>query len=501
MAIVTRRNFVLGLAAAAVVPVPQCSPGSLPDPVPLPDDPFTLGVASGDPAPDGMVLWTRLAPDPLNGGGMPNAAVPVHWELALDPDFVDVIAEADAIADPALAHSVHARAIGLPADTWFWYRFTAAGWTSPVGRTRTAPRPNARPASLRFGVTTCQHYARGYYTAHQNLALEDLDLVTFVGDYIYEANASGPRTHGTPTATTLADYRNRYALYKSDPNLQAAHAAFPWMVTWDDHEVVNNYAGDADSSGTSTTAFLERRAQAYQAWYEHQPVMLPGGASPRFDIYRMLVWGKLARMAILDGRQFRTPYRCGSGGGALCEAMAGNDVTMLGTAQEQWLASNLAAAPATWHAIAQQTVMTPFAPSTVGSGVNLDQWDGYPAARSRMFDLLEHPAVTNPVVLTGDIHCAIALDMHRDGNVANPKVATELVAPAVSSTFAAGLEAGFEAGLNARPQTRHVNAHQRGYLTCEVTPDQWVARYRVVDSLVPSSGATTDATIVLDAEG
>jgi alkaline phosphatase D len=500
MAILTRRNFVLGLAAAAVVPVPQCSPGELPPLPPLPDQPFSLGVASGDPSSDGMVLWTRLAPSPLTGGGMPDVAVPVQWEVALDPDFVDIIASADAIASPSVAHSVHVRAIGLPADTWYWYRFRAGEWTSPVGRTRTTPRASARPTSLKLGVTTCQHYARGYYTAHANLAQEDLDVVTFVGDYIYEANASGPRAHGTPTATTLADYRNRYALYKSDPNLQAAHAAFPWMVTWDDHEVVNNYAGDADSTGTSTAAFLARRAAAYQAWWEHQPVILPGGATPRFDIYRMLVWGRLARMAVLDGRQFRTPYRCGSGGGLLCEDMAGPDVTMLGTAQEQWLAANLAAAPATWHAIAQQTVVTPYSASVVGNGVNLDQWDGYPAARNRLFDLLEHPAVTNPVILTGDIHCAVAADVHRNGNVANPRIATELVAPAISSTFASGLETAFENGLRARPQVRHVNASERGYLVCEATPDAWTATYRVVDSLAPTSGVTTDAVVAIPAE-
>lgn len=500
MAIVTRRNFVLGLAAAAVVPIPQCRPDDVPDAVALPTDPFTLGVASGDPTADGMVLWTRLAPDPLNGGGMPDQRVPVRWQMALDPDFTEIIVDADAVADPALAHSVHVRPVGLPADTWFWYRFQTSGFTSAVGRTRTTPKLNARPDALRFGVTTCQHYARGYYTAHQNLALEDLDAVFFVGDYIYEANASGPRSHPTGTATTLADYRNRYALYKSDPNLQASHAAFPWLVTWDDHEVVNNYAGDADSSGVSTPEFLARRAQAYQAWYEHQPVLLPGGSTPRFDIYRMLAWGKLARLAVLDGRQFRTPYGCGNGLGALCDAMAGNDVTMLGTAQEQWLASNLAASPAIWHGIAQQTVFTPFGPSTVGTATNLDQWDGYPAARRRMLDLLEHPAVTNPFVLTGDIHCAIASDIHRDGDVTTPRIATELVAPAVSSTFTTGLGPGFEAALNARPQVRHVNTRQRGYLTCEVTAEALTARFRVVDSLVTSSGVTTDKEVVIPAE-
>lgn len=491
---------MLGLAAATVVPVPQCQPTTLPPLPPLPDQPFTLGVASGDPRPDGMVLWTRLAPSPLTGGGMGAEPVPVQWDLALDPDFTEIVATASTIASASLAHSVHVRVTGVPADQWYWYRFRAGAWTSPVGRTRTAPPASSDPASLRLGVATCQHYARGYYSAHANMAQEDLDVVMFVGDYIYEANATGPRTHGTPTATTLADYRNRYALYKSDASLQASHAAFPWMVTWDDHEVVNNYAGDADSSGTSTADFLARRAAAYQAWWEHQPVILPGGLAPRFDIYRLLAWGRLARLAVLDGRQHRTRYGCGSSVGSLCTAMSGSEVTMLGQAQEQWLSSSMTAAPATWHAIAQQTVFTPFAPDVVGTAVNLDQWDGYPAARARMLDLFEDPAVTNPMVLTGDIHAAIAADVHRDGVVANPRLATEMAAPPISSTFTAGIGPAFEDGLRAKPQVRHVNTAKRGYLVCEVTPAAWTGRFRVVDSLDPASTATTDAVVTVPAD-
>lgn len=499
MAEVSRRAFLAGLAAAAVVPARQCRPEALPDLPDLPDAPFTLGVASGDPTPDGMVLWTRLAPDPLAGGGMPDVAVPVVWEVATDDTFTEIVATETTIAPPEFAHSVHVRVVGLEPDTWYRYRFRAGTWVSPVGRTRTAPAWGSSPTSLRLAVATCQHWCRGYYTAHQNMALEDLDLVVFVGDYIYESSVTGPRTHGTPTAQTLADYRNRHALYKTDPNLQAAHAAFPWMVTWDDHEVVNNYAGDADSSGVSTAAFLARRAAAYQAWWEHQPIVLPGGVSPRADIYRMLVWGDLARLAVLDGRQFRTPYRCGSSAGSLCAAMAGPDVTMLGMAQEQWLAANLAAAPATWHALAQQTVFSPFATDAVGAVVNLDQWDGYPAARDRMLDLFERPEVTNPIVLTGDIHAGIAIDVHRDGDVANPRLATELVAPAATSTFSTGLGPAFETALRSRPQVRHVDTVGRGYLLCDVTPERWEAQWRIVDTLATTSGVTTSTTVTVPA--
>jgi alkaline phosphatase D len=500
---VSRRSFVVGglVALAATGPLAKCGPGT---PHPMPDlsgPPFTLGVASGDPRPDGVVLWSRLAPDPLvTGGGMPAVPVPVSWEVATDPDFVAIVASGRGLAPPQFAHSIHADATGLAADTWYWYRFHAGPWTSPVGRTRTTPAVGAPVESLRLGVATCQHWARGYYTAHQNLALEDLDAVVFVGDYIYEANASGgPRAHGTPTATTLDDYRNRYALYKTDPHLQASHAAFPWLTAWDDHEVVNNYAGTADASGVSTAAFLARRAAAYQAWWEHMPAIPRGNVWSNLDIHQTLVWGDLARLALLDARQHRTPYQCGSGLAPLCAEQAADDVTMLGAAQEAWLASTLAETPATWHFVAQQSAFAALNPTPVGTFVNLDQWDGYPAARERLLALLESEAVTNPVVLSGDIHCAMAVDIHRDGDVTTPRIGTELMTTSVSSTFTAVPPVLFESVLLSRPAVRHANATNRGYLVCDVTHGQVDASFRIVDALAPSSTVTTDAVISIPA--
>src|SRR5439155_39093 len=214
-------------------------------------DPFTLGVASGDPLPDGVVLWTRLAPDPLTGGGMGPAPVDVEWLVARDEAMKEVVRSGTAAAAPDLAHPVHVEVGGLEPDRVYWYRFRAGGAESPIGRTRTAPAAGTSPSALRFAFASCQNYTQGYYTAHAAIAKEDLHAVLFLGDYIYEGDARGDRVRDYSRrgwAFTLADYRDRYATYKMDPNLQASHAAFPWILTWDDHEVENNYAGGIDAN-------------------------------------------------------------------------------------------------------------------------------------------------------------------------------------------------------------------------------------------------------------
>src|SRR2546430_1703983 len=238
-----------------------------PRPLKLDTDPFTLGVASGDPSPDGAVLWTRLAPDPLHGGGMPAQPVDVAWQIARDDAMKDVARSGTAKALPDLAHSVHVEVTGLESDRPYWYRFRAAGAESPVGRTRTTPALGAAPQTFRFAFASCQNYTQGYYTAHANLAREDLDAVVFLGDYIYEGTARGNLVRDYERrgwSYSLADYRDRYAQYKTDKDLQAAHAAFPWIVTWDDHEVENNYAGGIDKEDPRNKAALAERAAGYQ---------------------------------------------------------------------------------------------------------------------------------------------------------------------------------------------------------------------------------------------
>ncbi|MBD2018750.1 alkaline phosphatase D family protein, partial [Leptolyngbya sp. FACHB-36] len=275
---------------------------------------FSLGVASGEPLPDGVVLWTRLAPEPLNGGGMPPQPMSVQWQVAVDEQMRRVVQRGTTIAVPELAHSVHVEVNGLEPARWYWYRFQAGDQQSSIGRTRTAPALTSHVDRLRFAFASCQHYEHGYYAAYRDMAAADLDFVVHLGDYIYEgaATTGESRQHNGSDLVTLEQYRDRYALYKTDPDLQAAHAAFPWIVTWDDHEVAGNYA-NLTANGQSQQAFLQRRASAYQAYYEHMPLRRssrPQGAN--LQLYRRFSFGDLAEFNVLDTRQYRSKQPCGN---------------------------------------------------------------------------------------------------------------------------------------------------------------------------------------------
>jgi alkaline phosphatase D len=326
------------------------------------DDPFTLGIASGDPLADGVVLWTRLAPDPLAGGGMARANVDVRWEVATDESMRRVVKRGKAVASPDFAHSVHAEVNGLEPDRWYWYRFDVGGAASAIGRTRTLPMRGAVKDRLRFAFASCQHYEQGYYVAHRHLADEPVDFVTFLGDYIYESNTANPvRTHGSGEPKSLEDYRTRYARYKTDGDLQAAHAACPWIVTFDDHEVDNNYVGLIAQDGVSEAEFSLRRAAAYRAYYEHMPLRrasLPKG--PDMLLYRSFDFGRLASFHVLDTRQYRSDQACGDGRKPVCEEWGRAERTVMGERQERWLARGLTTGRAQWNVLAQQIMMVPF---------------------------------------------------------------------------------------------------------------------------------------------
>ena len=299
-----RRSFLFAATAALAAPRLWASPA-------FTAYPFTLGIASGAPLPDGVVLWTRLAPAPLDGGGLPPAAIEVRWEVADDEGFRRIVGSGTTLAEPLLAHSVHVEVSGLAPARWYWYRFMAGDAVSPVGRTRTAPTAGAAVDRLRFAFASCQQYEQGFYAAHRHLAAEDLDLVVFLGDYIYESSwgSRHVRKHEGPEPTTLEQYRNRYARYKSDPDLQRSHAVFPWLVTWDDHEVDNDYANDRAED--LDPDFLVRRAAAYQAYWEHMPLRTgarPNG--PHMQLYGRHEFGRLARVHVLDGRQYRDHQVC-----------------------------------------------------------------------------------------------------------------------------------------------------------------------------------------------
>ncbi len=428
--------------------------------------------------------------------------VDIAYDVARDEDFTDVVLSEITTAPEQYGHSVHVAAELGPG--WHYYRFRVGEYTSPVGRTRVAPAPGAPTDPVRFASASCQNYEAGFYTAHADIAAQQPDFVAFLGDYIYEG-AGGEvgiddavRTHGAPESTDLIAYRNRYALYKGDTDLQAAHAACPWYVTWDDHEVENNYAGLLPQDEADAATFEERRRQAYQVWWEHQPVALdPPDATGDFRIHRSFQWGSLLGIAVLDGRQYRSDQACGDvtlDTGPPCPETFDEARSMLGSEQEQWLLDTLAADTSTWSTIVQQTV---FGDVTLGEAVlNYDQWDGYPASRNRIVEALD-PA-RNTVVLTGDIHFAGTGLMRQGGRGTGTPVAVEFVATSISSGGI--VDASLTDIVTSIPDIVDVELVHRGYILHTVDESSWTADYRIVET-VKERGApvTTYATFRVEA--
>jgi alkaline phosphatase D len=459
-------------------------------------DPFSLGVASGDPLPHSVVLWTRLAPDPLNGGGMPPEPVEVQWEMAADEGFTRVLRSGVTAARPELAHSVHVDATGLEPGRIYFYRFAARGAVSPTGRTRTAPAPGDAANRVRLGVASCAHWEHGFFTAYRHLAAEDLDAVLFLGDYLYEyppgqgfvVEGQEPvRLHTPGETVTLEQYRNRHAQYRTDPDLQAAHMAFPWIATWDDHEVANNYAGAHSDHDDPPGLFLARRAAAYQAYYEHLPLRpesMPHG--PEMRIYRRLAFGSLLELAVLDTRQYRTAQACGDTVAPRCDAALDPTRTMTGLEQERWLLDGLAASTARWKVIAQQVMMSELAVRVFGPEpqYNDDQWDGYPLARHRILGFLQEAGISDTIVLSGDVHSAWVSDLKADFlDAGSPTVATEFVATSITAHNPFGQRLAIL--LPGNPHVRFFDVHH-GYFRCDITPHQWQTDFRAVPTVVTS---------------
>lgn len=460
--------------------------------------PFTLGVASGEPLPDGIVLWTRLAT-----GSMPNANIPVKWQIAEDEGFRKLARKGEAMATPALAHAVHAEVGGLKPGRWYWYRFQADGQQSPVGRFRTAPAVGEIPARMRLAFASCQQWTQGLWTAYRHMAEEDLDLIIHLGDYIYEQGYRGDvRPEGKEEIFTLEEYRNRHALYKSDPLLQLAHARFAWMTTWDDHEVSNNYADDVQEKGQPRDEFLKRRAAGYQAYYEHLPLRrasLPAG--PDMRLYRRADFGGLMRLHMLDTRQYRTDQPCGDGLKKNCEDLKNPAQTLLGSDQERWLGENLRYSGAVWDVLGQQIFVTP---QNFDAGseetFNMDSWSGYPLARQRLIDTLVARKQRNTVILTGDVHSSWLGELRTSAkDPSSPCVAAEFVGTSISSGGdGMDMTERAETVLKNNPQIRFFNA-RRGYVRCEVTPSSWRTDYRTVEYVTrPGAPIETKASFRIE---
>lgn len=489
----SRRHFLAGAASIAALelfPFQRARAARIPR---FTSDPFSLGVASGYPTDNGFVLWTRLAPSPLEpGGGLPPVSIPVEWEIATDDRMRRVVQRGLTQATPEWAHSVHVEATGLRPGREYWYRFTVGEARSEIGRTHTAPARGDNAARMRLAVASCQQFEHGYFTAYRHMLADELDVIVHVGDYIYEASwgRDKVRNHLVNETYTLEDYRFQHALYKSDADLRAAHAAYPWLVTWDDHEVDNDYADSIPEDDGDPAKFLERRAAAYRAYYEHMPLpraAMPTGASMR--LYTQRSFGDLVSLCLLDQRQYRSPHACprpgrrGANRVTDCAELTHAERTLLGKEQETWLRTQLTKDRAQWNLLAQGTVMC-HVDEVPGPGERYwtDGWSGYPKARERLIETLSAHKVSNPVVLSGDIHSFIVSSINRrpDDPQSEP-IASEFVTTSITSQ---------PPSQQLLDDMRAANAHlllattqHRGYLRVDVSRKRLLAELVALDTV------------------
>ena len=493
--LITRREIIKTLAlATAIFPFTKNSWARK-----LDKTPFSLGIASGSPTDNSIVLWTRLFDSGLFSSNVPNESIDVGWQLAEDEAFLRIVKSGTSLALPALAHSVHTEVSGLPSNKWFFYRFQCRGFISAVGKTRTLPSANQSVDKLRLAYASCQNYEHGYFSAYRHMRDEKLDLVMFLGDYIYEypQGKIGVRSVNASWALDLDDYRKRYALYKSDGDLQSMHAACPWIMTWDDHEVQNDYAGNnAGSQGPAVNNFIKRRAAAYQAYYEHMPLpasaLLEGIdgllAGSELRIYGNFQFGKLANILMLDDRQYRDARVCppsGAGSSTFnpksCAELTDPNRTLLGVQQERWITSTLKdSSKFDWNLFGQPTL---YAQRYFGAEDNKtiwnDGWDGFPVARKKIDQLLIQNKVKNFVIFGGDVHQNWVGYLKEDYD--NPNSATlgvEFCGTSITSDF--GSSGNLQQTLKNNPHFIFADASRRGYGVAEFTPQEMTVTLRTV---------------------
>ncbi|MFJ3223110.1 alkaline phosphatase D family protein [Streptomyces sp. NPDC086783] len=516
-----RRRFLTVTAAAAALafstnlPTPGAARAAALDAARISDNPFTLGIASGDPTPSSVLLWTRLAPSPYEpGGGLAQQSVLVQWEVASDEQFRTVVRTGIATAFPEYNHSLHIDVEGLAADREYFYRFRTGAYISETGRTRTAPATAAATAKLTFAAVSCQAYHDGYFTAHRHLSKDDVDIVFHLGDYLYEyavnsqGGARGYTDRKLPDvfnreAKTLEDYRLRYALYKSDPDLRASHAAHPFIVTWDDHETENNYAGAVDEKNDPPEEFLLRRAAAYRAYWENQPLraaQLPKG--PDAQLYRRIQWGSLAQFDVLDTRQYRSDQAYGDVQHVPGPESDDPGRTITGAAQEDWLINGWRSSNALWNVVPQQVCFSQRKLDLNDPAkVSMDAWDGYRASRDRVLAGVKSSGIKNLMVLTGDVHVGYAFDIKESFDDPGSKtLGTELVATSVASgKDGADRPGNWETYTKANPHLKFYNG-RRGYVRVELGRDVARADFKTVSAVTtPGAPVSTAASFVTEA--
>ncbi|MGW7070111.1 alkaline phosphatase D family protein [Streptomyces sp. NPDC054855] len=516
-----RRRFLTVTGAAAALafatnlPTAGAAGAAEMDARKIADDPFTLGVASGDPQPDSVLLWTRLAPAPYEpGNGLPNQRVVVEWELAHDAGFQRVARRGFEITHPEYNHTLHVEVGFLDAGRTYYFRFKTGKWISETGRTRTAPAAGTKVSSLKFAAVSCQAYHDGYFTAHKHLAKDDVDVVFHLGDYLYEyaVNSAGGHRNYTDRVLpdvfnretkTLEDYRLRYALYKSDPDLRASHAAHPFVVTWDDHETENNYADDLDENGSPPAEFLVRRAAAYRAYWENLPLRSPQQpVGPDLQLYRRLQWGLLAQFDILDTRQYRSDQAYGDGADIPGPESTDPKRSITGATQERWLIDGWRSSKAVWNVMPQQVNFSQRKLDlNAAAKLSMDAWDGYPASRDRVLAGAASAGIKNLMVLTGDVHVGYAYDIKADfDDPASKTVGTEIVATSVASgRDGAEKPATWETYTKANPHMKFYNG-RRGYVTVDLGQESARADFKTVSAVTtPGAPITTAASFVTEA--
>lgn len=505
---VPRREFLKYMAMVSAVPYFQDSLyGKINESPKFLAYPFSLGVASGDPEPDGVVIWTRLSPDPLDERSLNPEPIRVKWEVSKDEAFSQIVKKGKCLATPQLGHSVHVELTGLSPQSWYYYRFHAGSEISPVGRTRTAPTRMDMPEKMKFAFTSCQHFESGFFNGYPHMQNEDLDLVIHLGDYIYEyaGRDNRVRKHLGKEVESLDEYRLRYSQYRMDEDLQETHRLFPWLVTWDDHEFDNNYANlVSEQDGISPESFLARRMNAYQAYYEFMPLRkrsFPKG--PDMKLYRKCSYGRLADFFVLDTRQYRTDQPNGDRQKPMTGKVFDPRATMLGREQESWLMGGLLNSEATWNVLAQQVMMAALnRGDESGDRYSMDQWPGYAISRRRLLQFFYERKISNPVVLTGDFHLNWVNDLQLDfRDPSSPLVGTEWVGTSMSSAGNGGnFIPEYERAAKQNNFVKWYNSN-RGYVSCELTKDHWKSYFRATPFVTKKGSPIETKAVFIIEEG
>lgn len=484
--------------AAALAASPGVAWAASPAPIFL-NDPFQLGVASGDPVADGFVIWTRLAPDPFDPEALPPEPIEVAWEVAADDGMKKIVARGNTMARPHMGHSVHVDVRGLEPQRPYFYRFRCGAAASRIGRAATLPTPRLRTERLKFAFASCSHLEQGYFTGYRDMTTQDLAFIIHLGDYIYESSwGTTVRHHPGPDPITLDQYRAHHAAYKLDPDAQAAHAHCPWFFTWDDHEVANDYNKDSAELTPDPQEFYRRKVAAYRAYYENMPLRpYSQFANDEMRIYQRAWYGDLMELNIPDLRQYRDPIACmlpDRRGGRVVDVAACPEVlaatrTMLGREQETWLRNGFGRSGCTWNVIASALMFTDF-DQILGPAVGAftDSWGGYQGPRRQILDLIKTRGISNVVGLAGDIHSFfVSTVMDDPKNPASPALMSEFTGTSITSeSFNAAL---FNSLLPENPHIAFCDDTVRGYVICDVDHKAWRADLRVVDNVRIRNGS------------